>query len=131
MVNATATEAMPARPEVAEGMEKLISSWLEVCQVFHDWERRAIILNEPDEGTLARYRQDLKVMLRVGRTLSAAMKDPDLPPNKLARRLEGRLGQLEESWRCLNNPMGAEEAKRVLIEIFPEERDFIDRICQA
>jgi hypothetical protein len=131
--DAIARKAMPdVAGELARGAEDVARVWLRVCEAFRVWERREIILQEPSEAARAQCREALRLLLHFGgRILEAAFADPDLPPSRLFAELEGRLLQLTESWKTLDNPMSAEEADKLLKQIFPEEGDFIERLSRA
>ena len=53
-------------------------------------------------------------------TDSPVLSDPEFL-NSMAREVRGRLGQLENSWEMLNNPVSEAEADRVLAAVFPDE----------
>jgi len=96
--------------------------WIEECDAFRAWERQKIELTEPDAGVLAQYRDDLKHMLRLARTLDAQINDPDFPAGRvLAAEVKGRLIQLQYSWDALDNPMTTEEANKLEAKYFHDE----------
>jgi len=102
--------------------EKFLRVWMEACDNFRAWERREILLSEPNKKTLAQYRDALKWMLRLTRLLDAQVNDPDFPTGRqFAAEVKGRLIQLQYSWEALDNPMSQEEAVRLIAQYFPDE----------
>jgi hypothetical protein len=75
---------------------------------------------EPSAKNRAEHRRCLKWLLRLTRLLHSLAADPEFPDKSLAEELEGRLLQLESSWRIFYEAMPAEEAEKLLAEVFPE-----------
>ena len=99
--------------------QELLRTWVELCDHFRQRERREIIEQEPSPKKLAEYREELKWMIRGGRALLSLVGDPDFPAQQFAPEISGKLLQLEESWRGLNNPLADAEADAVLQKAFP------------
>jgi hypothetical protein len=62
----------------------------------------------------------LRALLIAGRALYTLTSDPEFL-NSLARDVRGRLGQLENPWEMLENPISEAEADRILAQAFPDE----------
>jgi hypothetical protein len=52
--------------------------------------------------------------MRTTRTLQGQMLDPEFPDHSLARQLEIRLRQLEESWNLLHRAMSQERVDDII-----------------
>jgi hypothetical protein len=46
--------------------------------------------------------------------------DPEFPDRSLAYELEGRLLQVKSSWRLFYEEIPAEQAEKLLAEVFPK-----------
>jgi hypothetical protein len=46
--------------------------------------------------------------------------DPEFPDKSLAEELEGRLLQLDSSWRMFYEAMPAQQAEKLLAEVFSQ-----------
>ena len=68
---------------------------------------------------LEQHRLALKWMLRFARAIHLTAADPDYPDRRIADELEGRLLQLEHSWRMIHDPMTGAQAEKLLKEVFP------------
>jgi hypothetical protein len=77
---------------------------------------------EPTLKSKEEHRQSLKWLLRLTRLLHSVAADPEFPDRALADELEGRLLQLNSSWRMFYEAMPAEQAEKLLEEVFPNER---------
>ncbi len=121
-MSATITADLEGASPASAITERFLRIWLDACQAFRAWERRHVELAEPDEKTLAQYRDALKWMLRLTRLLDTQVNDPDFPArHRLASEVRGRLIQLQYSWEELENPMSAAEANRLIARHFPDE----------
>ena len=109
--------------ERASSLEEYFQRWLDWTDGFLEWERREILLGQPSEKILAKHRSDLKWMLRALRLHNVVTKDPEFPFPKYAKDVDGRLLQLEESWKLIHGQTMTEaEADQVLKTAFPDER---------
>jgi hypothetical protein len=99
-----------------------LMEWSGLCRQFLDVQRREILLGNPTPAQRAAHRDALKWMLRMTRAIYATVADPDFPDTAIASEINGRLIQLEHSWRMINNPMSDAEADELLAKIFPDER---------
>jgi len=114
-----------ASKEWAEGStiqafaRETVDQWSDLCQDFLDRQRAEILMGDPTREELERHRLALKWMLRFARAIHLAAADPDYPDKRIADELEGRLLQLEHSWRMVHDRMPGAEAERVLKEVFP------------
>lgn len=79
-----------------------------------------MLLEEPAADKKEQHRQCLKRLLRLTRLLHSMAADPEFPDRSLATELEGRLLQLESSWRMFYEAMPAEQAEKLLAEVFPK-----------
>lgn len=120
-MKSTITAEIPAAFEAARLTQRSLESWLQTCEAFRAWERREILLREPDEKALAEYREALKWLLRSARLHQVLVKDPDFPYRHLVPQIDGVLIHLEESWNALNNPLSEEQAERLIAQYFPHE----------
>jgi hypothetical protein len=96
-----------------------VHQWSLLCGRFLAWERQQILLAEADAKKREQHRQSLKWLLRLTRLRHSMAADPDFPDRSLAEELEGRLLQLESSWRMFYEAMPAEQVERQLAEVFP------------
>ena len=76
-------------------------------------------MSEPSPEKLAQHRLALKWMLRFARAIHLNAADPDYPEKSIADELEGRLLQLEHSWRMIHERMPEVEAENLLQQVFP------------
>ena len=121
MNGGTITE-LEAAPQASTVTEKFLRVWMDACDGFRAWERRQILLSEPNAKILAEYREALKWMLRLTRLLAAQVNDPDFPAGRqFAPQVRGRLIQLQYSWEALDNPMTTDEADRPIAQHLPDE----------
>jgi hypothetical protein len=98
-----------------------VSRWSDICQSFLDWQNREILRSEkPSAAKLEQHRAGLKWLLRFGRAVYLTAADPDYPDRQISSELNGRLIQLEHSWRMVHEQMADSEAEQVLREVFPE-----------
>lgn len=108
---------------IKSGLESYITEnvlqWSALCQKFLDAEREHMLLREPTEEDLRVHRRACRLLLVVGRMWQTAIVDADIP-QRTRLELEGRVHQLEIAWSQFQNPMPAEEADRILKEVFPE-----------
>jgi len=85
---------------------------------------RDIIRGSPNPEQLDLHRQDLKWAIWLCRLLQRATSSDQFPDRPLAAMLDGRLRQLEESWKLLFEPPSNEEAEKLdkmIEEHFPDE----------
>lgn len=104
---------------IQEFARETVDQWSDLCQKFLERQRVEILLGDPSAEDLARHRKALKWMLRFARAFHLAAADPDYPDKRIADELEGRLLQLEHSWRMIHERMPDAEANKLLKEIFP------------
>jgi len=92
-----------------------------VCQAFLDWQTREILKPPaPSAEKLEQHRAGLKWLLRFGRAIYLTAADLDYPDRQVSSELNGRLIQLEHSWRLVHEPMPNSQAEQFLKETFPE-----------
>lgn len=101
--------------------QKLLRTWIGLCNEFRQRERREIIERVPSPKRLAEHREELKWMIRGARALLNVVSDPDFPARQFVAELSGKLLQLEDSWQSLNNPMTGSQADAILQKAFPDE----------
>jgi hypothetical protein len=99
--------------------EEYLREWTTHCGKFLVWEREQMLAGEPSAKTRLEHRQCLKWLLRLTRALHSMAADSEFPDRSLAEELEGRLLQLESSWRMFYDPMPADQAEKLLDEVFP------------
>jgi len=97
-----------------------VHQWSAWCGRFLAWERQEILRAEPSVKSQQEHRQCLKWLLRLTRLLHSLAADPEFPDRSLADELEGRLLQLESSWRMFYEAMPVQEAEKLLAEVFPQ-----------
>lgn len=112
---------LPIQWRVCEFVAGSVQRWLSICDQFLD-EQRGLFLKSPPPDDLAKHRLALSLIIRTTRTLHGQALDPEFPDHSIARQLETRLRQLEESWNLLHNPMPPEEANAIIGSVFPNER---------
>jgi len=114
-----------ASKEWAEGSSvqafarETVEQWSELCQNFLDRQRVEILTGEPSPEALEQHRLALKWMLRFARAIHLTAADPDYPDKRIADELEGRMRQLEHSWRMIHERMPDAEAEKLLKDVFP------------
>ena len=89
-----------------------------LCQEFFDRERRELLEQEPSTQDLEAHRTAIKWLLRSARAMLTMTSDPDFPDRSTVNELEGRLIQLQHSWRQFQEPMPEAEAEQVLSQAF-------------
>ena len=120
---AEGTLADPSTIDRAISMEDYFHRWLNWTDGFMEWERQQIILGQPSESTMAKHRKALKWVLRTLRGMHSVVKDPEFPLPAFAKEVDGRLLQLEESWKLIHGQtMTEDEADAVIKSAFPDER---------
>jgi hypothetical protein len=107
-------------PDIEHLTGDYVHEWSTLCGRFLAWERMQMLLAEPTAGKKAQHRQCLKWLLRLTRLLHSMAADPEFPDKSLADELEGRLLQLESSWRMFYEAMPAGQAEKMLAEVFPK-----------
>jgi hypothetical protein len=110
--------------ESAHGIEHLtgdyVHQWSTLCGRYLAWEREEMLIAEPSSKCKEEHRQSLKWLLRLTRLLHSLAADPEFPDKSLAEELEGRLLQLDSSWRMFYEAMPAQQAEKLLAEVFPQ-----------
>jgi|SRR5882724_1329194 len=105
---------------VQELAQETVAQWSDLCQMFLDRQRTEILGANPSPVELEKHRLGLKWMLRFTRAIHLTAADPDYPDRRIADELEGRLFQLEHSWRMIHERMPEAEAEKLLRNVFPE-----------
>ena len=108
-------------PHIMQWAVDRIWQWSAVCGHFLEWEREHMILREPSAEDLAEHKQALRLLEQITRLYHATVSNPEFPDRKLAKELEGRLIQLDHSWRAFHDALPKEEAEKLLAEVFPDE----------
>jgi len=121
MSTLTASKEWDEGSSVQEFARETVEQWSALCQRFLDRQRREILMGDPSPEELERHRLALKWMLRFARAIHLTAADPDYPDKRIADELEGRLLQLEHSWRMIYERMPDAEAKKLLQQVFPDE----------
>lgn len=121
MSTLTASKEWDEGSSVQEFARETVEQWSALCQRFLDRQRIEILTGDPSPEELERHRLALKWMLRFARAIHLTAADPDYPDKRMADELEGRLLQLEHSWRMIHERMPHEEAERLLQQVFPDE----------
>jgi hypothetical protein len=109
-------------PDIEHLTGDYVHQWSTSCGRFLAWEREEMLHAEPSVKTKEEHRQCLKWLLRLTRLLHSLAADPEFPDRSLAEELEGRLLQLDSSWRMFYEAMPARQAEKLLAEVFPNER---------
>jgi hypothetical protein len=129
MSTATAVQPITDTFSLKEAAWDQVEHWSDICQKFLDWQRREILRKrKPSPKAMEEHRSGLKWLIRFGRIIQLTMADPDYPDKRLLNELEGRLSQLEESWRMVYEPMPDTEAEKLLQQTFPEEKQLIAKL---
>ena len=100
----------------------LVSYWLDRCDAFMDEQRKNVIEREALPQALAEHVEALKFMIRATLSLEALLADPDFAACRFAPQIAGKLLQLQESLKLLQNPMSDSEADAILLAAFPDVR---------
>ena len=85
---------------------------------------RDIITGAPSPDQLEQHRRELKWAIWFSRLLHRATSSNQFPDRPLAAMLDGRLRQLEESWKLLFESPSREESEKLdklIGEHFPDE----------
>ena len=111
-----------SRPRAAsEGAGRdLVKYWLNRCDDFMDQQRKNVIERDPSPQALAEHVEALKFMIRVTLFLQALLADPDFPARQFAPQVAGKLLQLQESLKMLQDSMTDAEADAILQSAFPD-----------
>ena len=112
---------LPIQRRFCEFVAGSVEQCLSVCDEFLD-DQRILFLRSPASSELAKHRLALSLIIRTTRAWQGLVLDPDFPDHSMARQLEIRLRQLEESWNLLHNSMPQEEADDIIGSLFPNER---------
>jgi hypothetical protein len=104
---------------VQEFARDTVEQWSDLCQRFLDRQRSEILTGNPSPERVEQHRLALKWLLRFARAIHLTAADPDYPDKRIADELEGRLLQLEHSWRMVHDRMPEAEAEQILKEVFP------------
>jgi hypothetical protein len=110
---------LPAREGAGED---LLSFWVGRCDKFMERQRKDVLERDPSPEELADHVGTLKFMIRVTLLLQALFADPDSPAHQSALAISGKLLQLQESLKLLQNPMTDSEADAILETAFPDGR---------
>jgi hypothetical protein len=111
---AIATEVSEHPPGGEGAARDLASYWINRCDDFMERQRKNIIERDPSPQALAEHLETLKFMIRVTLSLQALLADPDFPVRHLAAKVAGKLLQLEESLKLLQNPVTDAQADAIL-----------------
>src|SRR5438105_2016717 len=114
----TAPEVRRASASEKAGHD-LLSLWVKCCDEFLDGQRKNILERDSTPRELAEHLDALKFMIRVTLALQALSGDPDSPAQELSGEIAGKLLQLQESLKLLQNPMSEAEADALLQAAFP------------
>lgn len=126
---ATAVPGKSQEFTVQQAVWDQVERWSENCQTFLDWQRREILgKQKPSPKAMEVHRAGLKWLIRFGRIIQLTVAEPDYPDRHLLNELEGRLTQLEESWKMVYEPMSDDEAQKLLRQTFPEEQEFVGKL---
>src|SRR5438105_1367256 len=111
-----------SQPRVASerAARDLVSYWLDRCDDFMDQQRKNVIERQALPQAIAEHLEALKFMIRVTLSLQAVLADPDFPARHFAPQVAGKLLQLQESLKLLQNPMSDSEADAILLAAFPD-----------
>ena len=119
-MNTMPTIEKPTLETQGIGAADLLESWVNLCNTFRVRRRQEIVEQVPSPQKLAKYREDLKWMLRSARAILSIAGDPDFPDRqKYEPEIAGKLLQLESYWKSLNNPMTDAEAQTLIQKHFP------------
>ena len=83
-VNSGATAVVEPSSQSINATEELARTWIRFCNDFRRRERREIIEQIPSSERLAKYREELKWMIRGGRALLNLVGDLDFPDPQFA-----------------------------------------------
>ncbi len=97
---------------------ELLLFWVNRCDDFLDRQRKNILERDVSSQQLHDHIDALKFMIRVTLFLQALFADPDSPSRRFAPEIAGKLLQLQESLKLLQNPMSDAEADAVLQAAF-------------
>ena len=120
MTASTPDEMLPLQRQALEFVFDSARRTISECDKFLD-AQRALFLKQPTFRELAEHRLALAIIMRAARAWQNCVFDPDFPDHSIARQLEVRLRQLEESWSLFYNPMPQAEADAILESAFPNE----------
>ena len=113
-------EMLPMQRQALEFVFDSARRTISECDKFLD-AQRALFLKKPTTREIVEHRLALAIIMRMARAWQNCVFDPDFPDHAIARQLEIRLRQLEESWNLFHNPMPQAEADAILESAFPNE----------
>lgn len=117
---APGTSAAVAAENLKEFTRESVQRFSTLCQDFFDRERRELLETSPSAEDLEAHRTAIKWLLRSARAMLTMTSDPDFPDRSTVNELEGRLIQLQHSWRQFQEPIPEAEAEELLAKVFPE-----------
>jgi hypothetical protein len=133
MTTAETVESEPSEmvlPFVGNVLRETVQAWSNACRAFFRWEREHIFERDPTPEETEKHRIPLEELLLGTRLLRILVSTASVRDRSLAKALDGRLCQLQESWEIANNPMSLEEAKKLALQMFPAEKDFIEDLSR-
>jgi hypothetical protein len=115
----SATIAIPHSLASERAGHDLLSYWVERCDQFLDRQRKNILERDASPKELADHIDALKFMIRATLCFQVLFADPDFPAQQFGPKIAGKLLQLQESLKLLQNPTIDAEADAILQAAFP------------
>src|SRR5881296_1832054 len=95
--------------------------WSESVRALAQWEDEHL-LDHPSADMLEKHRQIVERQLALGKFISLATEHPDFPDQEVREQVAATMSTLHDKIPLWHSTMKAEEADRILAEVFPESR---------
>jgi hypothetical protein len=124
-MTATATVPFLDPPNANESIRrwlalKTVELWEKAVDAFREWERDEILCKTPSPQDLERHREDGAWLIRETRHLQSMVNDPQFPVPECQATVDGRLYQLDLTYREVHDAMTDAEADAILKQAFPD-----------
>ena len=117
---ASATNMETEAAEPRNFIRDTVFRWSLLARKFLDLERSEMLEKEPTANDLKFHRKTCKTLVKIGRMYQALAADMEDFDAATRTELDGRLWQLEESWRQFQEAMPEGEADALIAKYFPE-----------
>ncbi len=96
--------------------------WSESVRALARWEDEHL-LDNPSAEVLEEHRRIIERQIALGKFISLATEHPDFPKKKTRKQVTATMSILQDKIPLWHSTMSAEEAGRILAEVFPEPRE--------
>jgi len=95
--------------------------WSESVRVLAQWEDEHL-LDNPSSEVLEEHRRIVERLIALGKFISLATEHRDFPNKEAREQVAATMSILQDKIPLWHSSMSAEEADRILAEVFPEPR---------